>query len=482
MAEKKFYLTTAIPYVNAEPHIGFALEIVQADALARWHRQLLEEEVWFLTGTDENSLKNVQSAEKEGVSVREFVTRTSQKYLELKEALNLSFDDFIRTTEPRHREGAEKLWQACDQAGKIYKKKYRGLYCVGCEAFLPEKELAEGKCPEHQKTPEVVEEENYFFRLSDYQKELEELIASDQLKIVPASRKNEILNFIRSGLEDFSISRSVARAKDWGIPVPGDNSQIMYVWFDALSNYITALDYATDGEKFKQYWPADLHVIGKGILRFHAAYWPAMLLAANLPLPQAIFVHDYITVEGQKISKSLGNSVDPFYAVAKYGTDAVRYYLLRYISPFTDSDFSFRHLEEIYNADLANSLGNTVSRVAKLCANADFGATTTNSTPGVEKAVTEALKSFNFPLALETIWQRLANLEKTLSIEKPWEKDTRQQRPLLEKYIQEILAIAYHLQPFLPTTAERIKHQFSQNPIQSESPLFPRLAKKDIEN
>src|SRR3990170_2889755 len=268
MPKNRFYVTTAIPYVNAAPHIGFALEIVQADVLARYHR-LIGDDTFFLTGTDENALKNVQSAEKAGVPVKEFVDDNSQRFEDLKGALNISFDDFIRTTEERHVKGAQKLWQACDP-DDIYQKKYRGLYCVGCEQFYTEKELVDGKCPEHGTVPENVEEENYFFRLSKYQDRLKKLIESDEIKIVPPSRKNQVIS----------------------------------VWFDALSNYINALGYADGGEKFKKYWlenPNRVHVIGKGILRFHAVYWPAMLLSAGLPLPTEIFVHGYLTAEGQKI-------------------------------------------------------------------------------------------------------------------------------------------------------------------------------------
>lgn len=270
----------------------------------------------------------------------------------------------------------------------------------------------------------------------------------------------------------------MARAKGWGIPVPGDESQIMYVWFDALANYVTALDYASEGAKFKKYWPADLHVIGKGILRFHAAYWPAMLLAAGLRLPKAIFVHGYLTIEGQKISKTLGNVIDPFELVNKYGADAVRYYLLRYLPPFEDGDVSIKKLEEIYNADLANSLGNTVSRVAKLCANANFGVVTTKSTPGVDTAVATALNNYNFPAGLEAVWKRLADLENKISLEKPWDPAGRGAEELinlLENYVLEILLIAKFLSPFLPTTAEKIKQQFSGKPIKAQPPLFPRL-------
>jgi len=374
MQKNRFYVTTAIPYVNAAPHIGFALEIVQADAIARYHR-LIGDDTFFLTGTDENALKNVQSAEKAGVPVKKFVDRNSQRFEDLKGALNLSFDDFIRTTEERHVKGAQKLWQACDP-DDIYKKGYRGLYCIGCEQFYTEKELVEGKCPEHGTVPETVEEENYFFKLSGYQEQLIKLIESDELKIIPATRKNEVLSFIKGGLEDFSISRSNKRAKGWGVPVPGDESQVAFVWFDALSNYINALGYANDGEKFKKYWlenPNRTHVIGKGIIRFHAVYWPAMLLSAGISLPTEIFVHGYLTVDGQKISKSLGNVIDPFALVEKYGTDPVRYYLLAKFSPFEDGDFSEAKLKETYNSDLANGLGNLVSRVAKLAEGKEIG-------------------------------------------------------------------------------------------------------------
>src|SRR3972149_298201 len=340
MQKNRFYVTTAIPYVNAAPHIGFALEIVQADAIARYHR-LIGDDTFFLTGTDENGLKNVQSAEKSGIPVQKFVGQNSQRFEDLRGALNLSFDDFIRTTEERHILGAQKLWQACDP-GDIYKNKYRGLYCVGCEQFYTEKELVDGKCPEHGTVPETVEEENYFFKLSKYQNRLEKLIESNELGIVPESRRNEILSFIKGGLEDFSISRSKARAKGWGIPVPGDKNQVIYVWFDALSNYINALGYADDGEKFKKYWLENekrTHVIGKGIIRFHAVYWPAMLLSAGIPLPTEIFVHGYLTVDGQKISKSLDNAtasggapqaagaIDTLALADKNGTDHVPYFL-----------------------------------------------------------------------------------------------------------------------------------------------------------
>ena len=368
-SNKKFYITTAIDYVNGLPHIGHALEKIQTDVVARYHRSL-GENVLFLTGTDENSLKNVQAAEKEGITVQELVDRNSQVFYNLKDVLNLSFDDFIRTTEKRHIEGVEKLWKACQK--DIYKKTYEGLYCVGCEAFYKESELVNGLCPEHKKAPELVKEENYFFKLSKYQNQLKELIEKNEFKIIPETRKNEVLSFINSGLEDICISRSKERAHGWGIPVPKDPNQIVWVWFDALANYITAVGYDLDEKMFQDLWPADIHFVGKGILRFHAVYWPAMLLSAGLALPKSIFVHGYITVDGGKMSKSIGNVINPIELVKKYGTEPVRYFLLREMPPTQDGDFTYEKFEDRYTADLARGLGNLVARVIALAQNPNF--------------------------------------------------------------------------------------------------------------
>lgn len=468
----KFYITTAIPYVNAAPHIGFALEIIQADTLARYHR-LLGENVFFLTGTDENSLKNVEAAEKEDLPTQKLCDKYAQKYYHLKQALNLSFDDFLRTTEKRHIIGSQKLWRACKK-GDIYKKKYRGFYCLGCEAFYKAKDLVNGLCPEHKKKPGIVEEENYFFKLSRYQKKLEKLIASEQLLIIPETRKNEVLSFIRSGLEDFSISRSVKRAKGWGIDVPGDSSQKIYVWFDALANYITALGYGTGGKLFAKYWPADVHVIGKGIIRFHAVYWPAMLLSAGLALPRSLFVHAYVTVEGQKIGKSLGNVIDPFTLVKKYGTDSIRYYLLAKIPPFVDGDFSLAHFEEVYNADLANGLGNLVQRVAKLAEKTKTNALLTPKPKATEYH--RRLKQYKFNECLSWLWGKISAVDKYIDQTRPWKKKGKELAKILKKPIQEIREIGYLLQPFLPETAEKIKRTFSADKIKApKKSLFPRL-------
>ncbi|MCZ2846059.1 MAG: methionine--tRNA ligase, partial [Candidatus Bathyarchaeota archaeon] len=364
----KSFITTAIDYVNAPPHVGHALEKIQADVIARYYRLLLgDDKVWFLTGTDENSLKNVKAAKKEGIPVQKLVDRNSEKFYKLKEALNLSFNDFIRTTEERHIKGVQKLWLACKEKGDIDndKKKYKGFYCVGCEEFYKESELKNGLCPEHETKPELIEEENYFFRLSKYQYQLEKIIQEDEIKIIPETRKNEVLSFIKAGLKDICISRSAERAQGWGINVPGDDSQKIWVWFDALSSYINAVDYANEGTKFRKWWSKEteiVHIIGKGILRFHAVYWPAFLLSAGLPLPKTIFVHGYLGIEGKKISKSLGNVVDPFELIKKYKADVVRYFLLREIPTTEDGDFNFKRLEERKKTDLADGPGNLLRR------------------------------------------------------------------------------------------------------------------------
>lgn len=468
---EKFYVTTALPYVNADPHIGHAFELIQTDVIARYHR-LLDNDVFFLSGADENSLKNVQAAEKEGISTEDLVKRNSQKFYGLKRSLGLSFDDFIRTTEERNIKGAQKLWIACKK--DIYKKNYKGLYCVGCEEFYKEEELEDGLCPEHKKKPELIEEENYFFRLSSYQKELEEVIGKDKVKIIPGTRKNEALSFIKGGLEDFCISRSAKRGKGWGIKVPKDDTQVMWTWFDALSNYINALDFAEDGEKFKKYWPCDLHCIGKGILRFHAIYWLAILLSARIELPKSIFVHGYITIDGQKISKSLGNIVDPFELVNKFGTDAVRYFILREIPSTEDGDFTYEKFKERYNADLASGLGNLIARVLKLAQDQNFELKITNNQletkiKKTQKEYKKSLEEFKFNEALASIWELISFCDKYIEKEKPWEsKDEK----VIGNLLYAISKIAGFLTSFLPETSEKIKNQLKNKKLE---PLFPRV-------
>ncbi len=475
---KKFYLSTALPYVNEKPHCGFALEIIQADVIARHHR-VLGDKVFFLTGTDENSLKNVQAAEKEGIGVKELVDKNAKKFYELKGVLNLSFDDFIRTTEKRHIKGAQKLWLACKR--DIYKKAYRGLYCVGCEEFYKENELENGFCPEHKTKPELVEEENYFFRLSKYQNQLRKIIEKDEIKIIPESRKNEVLSFINQGLEDICISRSAQRAKGWGIPVPGDSTQIMWCWFDALSNYITALGYGENDKNFQDWWEKNenkLHIIGKGILRFHAIYWLAILFSAKLALPNKIFVHGYLTSGGQKMSKSLGNVVDPFELVKKYGTDAVRYFLLREIPPTEDGDFTYEKFEKRYNADLAGGLGNLVARVVTLAKifNFQFSIFNKFSNSNFQKILEKtrgnyhkSLKELKFNEALIAIWNLISFCDRYIEKERPWETKNQKVISGLLFVLTEIVKL---LEPFLPETSKKITEQIK---TKKSKPLFPRL-------
>ncbi|MDD4937582.1 MAG: methionine--tRNA ligase [Candidatus Shapirobacteria bacterium] len=477
MNNKKFYITTAIPYVNAAPHIGHALEYVQTDVIARFQK-LLGRDVYFLSGTDDNALKNVQAAELKNVPVEIYVKENSDKFENVLKKLNISNDDFIRTTEKRHNDGVKKFWEACKK--DIYKKKYRGLYCVGCETFYLEKDLVEGKCPEHKTVPEIIEEENYFFKLSNYQDWLIELIEKDELQIIPTFRKKEILTFIKSGLEDFSISRSVKRAKGWGILVPGDPNQIVYVWFDALINYITALGWPNNKELYDKYWPADVQVIGKGISRFHAIYWPAMLKSAGLPIPKQLFIHGYVTANKEKISKSLGNVIDPLEQIEKYGVDAVRFYLLREIPAYGDGDYSETRFLELYNADLANNWGNLVSRVVKLAEGQNPSISmSVETTPFNErKQYIKLINEFRFDELIKIIFKKYIDFANTeLNKETPWklEKDDPKRIEILNKIIGLILQANVFLEPIMPETSEKIKKAFSGIIKPIEKPLFPRI-------
>lgn len=471
---KKIYITTAIPYVNASPHIGFGLEVVQSDALARFYRAS-GYKVLLSSGADENSLKNVKAAEEAGVKTKQWVDKYSAEYEKLKKTLNLTYDVFNRTSEEHHFKGAQKLWGLCKKED-IFKKTYKGLYCVGCELFYKEEELVEGRCPEHDTVPEEVEEENYFFRLSNYQKYLEKLILSNKLKITPDTRRNEVLSFIKQGLEDFSISRSFERARGWGVPVPGDDSQVMYVWFDALTTYITALGFGSDEKLFKEYWennPNRVHVIGKGIIRFHSIYWPAMLASAGIVLPTDEFVHGYITVEGQKISKSLGNTIDPFELVDKFGVEAVRFYLLREIPAWGDGDFSISRFKDLYNGELANGLGNLVARVARLAADTKLNLPEKKNYK-FKKTVSDNLKQYRFDHALIGIWVEIGALDKKINEEKPWELSGNSLKKTIAPIAKEIRDIAFNLSPFLPETSLKILEQFTGT-VTAQKPLFPRI-------
>ena len=492
---KKLFVTTAIDYVNAFPHAGHALEKIEADVISRYYRNS-GNDVFFLTGTDENSLKNVQSAIKEGIATQALVDRNVKKFFELKEALNLSINDFIRTTEKRHILGVQKLWQACQK--DVYKKNYQGLYCVGCEEFYKESELINGLCPEHKAKPELVKEENYFFRLSKYQNKLKTLIESDKIEVIPLSRKNEVLSFIERGLEDICISRSADRAHYWGIDVPGDPSQKIWVWFDALSNYITSLGYAKNEKRFQEWWQENnniLHIIGKGILRFHAIYWPAMLLSAGLNLPRRIFIHGYLTFEGEKMAKSLGNVVDPFDLVEKYGRETIRYFFIREFSSFEDGNFSEKRIQERYNSDLAQGLGNLLSRILAL--GEKYGEAIPlkvnklrTNIEKTEEAYHQCFIDFRFNEALAQVWNLINILNKFITDNKPWESLENNKSLFLEDLSTLILSlgkVALLLNPVMPETSDKILASLGfknisekdwQNlkvQLKTREPLFPKL-------
>ncbi len=475
--DNKFYITAAIPYVNAAPHIGHALEFVQTDTIARYHK-LLGEEVLILSGGDENALKNVQAAEASGEPVQGFVDRNTEIFYKLTQKLGCSFDVWQKGSDQKHHfSSSQKLWELCNEAGDIYKNKYEGLYCTGCEQFyLPAELNDKGECFEHQgKALQKVSEENYFFRLSKYQKQLIELIETDTLKISPIERKNEVLSFLKEPLQDISISRSNERAKNWGVPVPDDPTQRLYVWFDALNIYQSGIGFGWDETLYKKWWPADLHVIGKGITRFHAVYWPAFLLSAKLLPPKAIFVHGYFTVNGQKMSKTLGNVIDPFTLIEKYGTDALRYYLLAKFSPFTDGDFSEEKLKEVYNGELAKGLGNLISRVAKLAESSGFEFSQNDNHEIFSATQKQAISDYRFDLALNSIGVDISAVDKHINQETPWTKSGDQLKQILQFEIDAIRNIVQKLKPFLPDTAQKIEVQFKGPTIKSGPPLFPRI-------
>jgi methionyl-tRNA synthetase len=482
----KFYLTTTLPYVNAKPHIGFALEIVQADAIARY-RNLLGDNVFFNFGTDEHGQKIYQKALDEGKEPQDYVDEYAEKFDGLKTALNLSYNNFIRTTDPHHKSAAQELWKRCFENGYIEKGIYKAKYCVGCELEKQDSELTEGKCPLHPTLEiEIIEEENYFFKFSSFGQKLLDLYNKYPDFVTPEHRLKEISNFVSSGLEDFSVSR-LKEKMPWGVPVPGDDKHVMYVWFDALTNYISALGWPEDTEKFEEFWgttenPKALQVAGKDNLRQQSSMWQAMLLAADLPTTRRIFIHGFITSGGQKMSKSLGNVIDPIEYVEKYGTDALRYYLLAKINPTEDSDFTEEKFKEVYNGDLANGLGNLVARVAAMATSTEGYQfkLAEDKTNALWNDVETELLSYSFNEALSRIWGAIKGTDAYLSQERPWQLDLSDENQRLSKYvilttaINNILEIAYSLQPFLPETAEKIQKQFSGQ-IKSGEALFPRL-------
>jgi len=463
--KNKFYITTSIAYTNLSPHLGFALELVQADVLARHHSKL-GKNVFFLTGTDEHGRKVAEAAERAGKSPAEFSSQISSQFKELTRSLNLSNNDFIRTTDKkRHWPVVKKFWLELEKRGDIYKKKYKGLYCVGCESFITRKDLKDGKCLLHQKVPEKVEEENYFFRLSKYSKKIEKIIRSGQIEIIPESRKREMLNFLKQGLEDISFSRPRKDLK-WGIPVPRDDSQTIYCWADALLNYFSGAP---------GYWPAQVQCIGKDIQKFHCLLWPGMLLSLGLALPKTILVHGFITFEGQKMSKSLGNIIDPFELVKKYGADPLRYFLLREIPSTEDGDYTSGKFVSRYNADLASGLGNLLARVITMAAKIKKreGKIANQSLVSLiaktQKKYEKALKEFKFNEALMVVWQLISFCDKYIERERPWEGEKRK---VINDLLLALNEIAGLLGPFLPETSKKILEQLKS--LKSQ-PLFPRI-------
>ncbi|MFA5184639.1 MAG: methionine--tRNA ligase [Patescibacteria group bacterium] len=482
MPAKNFYITTTLPYINSEPHIGFAAEIIKADVIARYQAQR-GADVFFNTGTDEHGLKIYQKAAELDLEVQDFCDRYSAKFRPLREKLDLSYNKFIRTTDADHKKAAQAFWQKCAASGDIYKKMYKIKYCVGCEMEKTDSDLVDGRCPLHpNKELEVIDEENYFFRFSKYQEALLKLYDANPNFVLPAGRFKEIRSFVAAGLQDFSISRLKAKMPH-GVPVPGDEDQVMYVWFDALVNYISTLGWPDDFDhsgNFDKYWPG-LQVCGKDNLRPQAAMWQAMLLSAGLPNSRQILVFGFLTANGQKISKSLGNTVDPYELADKYGSDAVRYYLLAEIPPYDDGDYSEDKFRERYNADLANGLGNLAARVSNLLEK--------NAIPTELKidlsdaAIVESVKNleakmadYRFNEALQVIWEKIKGSDEILSRTAPWKMSDRAAvAQVLAPLSQTILNLAYLLEPFLPLSARRIQAQFSAPQVRKGEPLFPRL-------
>jgi len=476
------YITTTLPYVNADPHIGFALEAVQADVIARaWRAQ--GDEVFFSTGTDEHGQKIFEAAQKAEQSVQDYADHYALEFQKLKGALDLSNDTFVRTTDPAHVRAAQEIWRRCVEKGDIYKKTYTGLYCVGCESFKTEKEVVDGTCPLHPNADlKEVSEENYFFKFSGYQEKLLTYLERPGV-ITPEWRRTEAINFVKGGLEDFSISRETVRLS-WGIPVPGDESQVMYVWFDALTNYISTLGWphsaeAARGEPdlFEKFWVngKTLQVAGKDQVRFQSLMWQAMLLSADIKNTDSVFYHGFIISGGQKMSKSVGNVINPLDLVEEYGTDAVRYVLLRHVSPSEDSDLTLEAIREHYTAHLTNGLGNLVARVMKL-AETHLVEPVHPVEVRLPQEYTDAIGAFEFNKAMDLIWSRITALDERITSEKPFaivKEDAEKGRTLIGELVAEVRQIGHLLAPFTPATSELIAKAVLEN--KKPENLFPRL-------
>ncbi len=479
--KKKFYITTTLPYVNAEPHIGFAMELIQADIIARYHRNSLDEDVFFNTGTDEHGLKIYRKAIEEKKDPQAYVDEYAEKFKNLKKALNLSDDlHFIRTTDSHHKKAAQEFWKLCEKNGDIYKDTYKTKYCVGCELEKTDSELVDGKCPIHPNLElEIIEEENYFFNFKKYQKPLLEFYDKNLEFVLPKSRFNEIKNFVDAGLKDFSISR-LKEKMPWGIPVPGDEKHVMYVWFDALINYISTLGWPENDKNFNEFWgtkdaPNGIQIAGKDQIRQQAAMWQAMLMSANLPNSKQILIHGFITSDGQKMSKSLGNVVNPYEIVEKYGTDALRYWLTREVSAFDDGDFTWEKLHERYNADLADNLGNLTSRIMKMVVSYDVPIISENLAQKTAD-MSSFLDKYDIQNEIKSIFENLNNINSEIEKRKPFIKIKTNPDEAKEDIKFIVNNFYYHvvrLKVILPDTYEKISKYIREIKM-PETPLFPR--------
>lgn len=474
--KNKFYVTTPIYYINDVPHIGHAYSTIAADVIARYYREKLgKDNVLFVTGTDENSQKTINAAEIASETTEAYTEKTAKKWQNIFDTLDISYNRFIRTTDNDHTLVVQDILQRVYDKGDIYKGVYEGLYCVGHEAFMKEEDLVDGLCPDHNKAPDHIKEDNWFFRLSKYQDQLLSYIEDNPKFIQPESRRNEILSFIKTkGLDDFSISRE---SQTWGITLPFDDTQVAYVWFDALLNYVTAAGYGTD--EFSKWWPADLQIVGKDIIKFHCIYWPAMLWSAGLEIPTQVFAHGFFTINGEKISKSLGNAIDPLEIVKKYGNDPLRYYLLREIPFGTDGDFSQERFDVLYNSELANTLGNLVSRTAAMLTKYNDSKYDSSIAPNAIEGLEDYITNRHFDKYLSSLFTRLSELNGAIEENKPWElvkSDQSQAVVFLSSLAVEIVQIATALKPFLPDTSAKILATFIDGKVDNNiGILFPRI-------
>lgn len=469
----KYYITTTLPYVNAEPHIGFAMEIVRADVLARMHR-IIGDDVFFNTGTDEHGQKIYQKAVAAGVDPQKYCDEYAAKFESLKKGLNLSFDNFIRTTDEHHVKAAQVFWARCDKAGDIYKKTYQVKYCVGCELEKTDSELVDGKCPLHPAQDlENIEEENYFFKFSGFQQRLLELYISKPELIVPEFRQKEMRLFVENGLQDFSISRLKTKMP-WGIPVPGDDSQVMYVWFDALVNYISALGWPENETKFAEFWPG-VQVCGKDNLRQQTAMWQAMLMSAGLANSKQILVGGFINSGGQKMSKSLGNVINPLEWTDKYGTDAVRYFLTAEVSVFDDSDVTKEKFEIAYQAALANGIGNLTARVATMAEKIQLNVPEQHLS--ISEAVVSELTKYKFSEAVDFIWGNIRQADTIINQKEVWKLEGSEKVEVLTELVKILRQVAIDLEPFMPETSKKIANSFANEKIVRGENLFQRIDK-----